>query len=105
MSWKEIKQIYQTKKSQKKKTKHVKIKILSYYPHQTEKNNYLGKKELAPGKTLTSREIIIEAVFLAQCKKCLDTSSQLLPQIGECILDANKLCLNRHSNQLIGFLI
>ena len=42
------------------------INIVSYYTHQTEKNNCLGEMELASGKTLKSREIILKGIFLAE---------------------------------------
>ena len=53
MSGREIKEKYQTKHNKTDRN------ILSYYPHQTEKNNYLGETELASGKTLKSCEIIL----------------------------------------------
>ena len=46
------------------------MNIFNYYPHQIEKNNCLGETELASGKTLKSCEIILKAIFLAECVEC-----------------------------------
>ena len=43
-----------------------KLNILSYHLHQTEKNNCLGRTELAGGKTLQSCEVLLKVVFLAE---------------------------------------
>ena len=53
---------------EKYRTKQKKINILSYYPDQIEKNNFPGTTELASRKALNSREIILKAVFLAECR-------------------------------------
>ena len=58
-----------TKQSQTKKIQE-KINILSYHPHQSEKNNCLGRTELAGGKTLKSCEIFPKAVFSAGPVEC-----------------------------------
>ena len=54
-------------KTKPKKIKQEKINILSYQPLQIEKNNCLGRTELARGKTLKSCEIFLKAIFLAEC--------------------------------------
>ena len=61
---------HRTKQSQTKKKKQDKINILSYHPHQSEKNNCLGRTELARGRTLKSCEIFLKAVFLVECVEC-----------------------------------
>ena len=66
MSCREIKKNTEQNKAKQKK-KQEKINILSYHPHQSEKNNCLGRTELARGKTLKSCEIFLKAVFLAEC--------------------------------------
>ena len=63
MNCRVIKEKYRTKQSKTKK-----INILSYYPDQIEKYNFPGVTELASRKALNSREIILKAVFLAECR-------------------------------------
>ena len=46
------------------------MNILSHYPDQIEKNNCLGETQLASGKALKSREILLKAVFLAEWVEC-----------------------------------
>lgn len=50
------------------KAKQKMINILSYYPDQIEKYNFPGETELASRKALKSLEIILNAVFLAECR-------------------------------------
>ena len=47
-----------------------KMNILSYHMHQIEKDNCLGRTELARRKTLKSCEISLIAVFLGDCVEC-----------------------------------
>ena len=64
MSCREIEEKYQIKQSKTDRN------TLSYHPHQIEKNNCLGRTQLASGKTLKSREILFKVVFLAECVEC-----------------------------------
>ena len=57
-------------KTKPKKIKQEKINILSYQPLEIEKNNCLGRTELARGKTLKSCEIFLKAIFLAEWVEC-----------------------------------
>ena len=68
MSCRGIKKTEQERK--RKKEKQEKINILSYQPLLIEKNNCLGRTELARGKTLKSCEIFLKAIFLAEWVEC-----------------------------------
>ena len=95
--------------NQEARRKVVKDNILSYYPNQIEKNNWLAETELALGKALKSCEsFILKAVFVVESVEyTINVSiinwSQLLTvaQIGECELDRHKLCLNYYRSKLI----
>ena len=64
MSYRAIKKNTEQYKAKKKREK---ISILSYHLHQIEKNNCLGRTELARGKTLKSCHVFLKTVFLAEC--------------------------------------
>ena len=78
---------------------------LVYYPHQIEKNSFLGKTELASGKTLKSCEIFLKAVFLPNLVGCTNDVwiITVLPQIGECILETHRSCLSCNGSKLTRF--